>query len=448
MSYVQLAAALADRNKAPHPEESRDFIEQEHAADLANFVAEWPPQDAWRVLDLLPTSRQADVYGYLPRDLQVEMADAVPRDRLARLVTEMNADERADLYNDLSEEQRMALLPALAQAEREDTRRLASYPQDTAGSIMTSDYAVLTADLSTNDALQKLRNEALDQETIYRTYVLDGARRLIGSVRLQDLFLAPTKARVSDIMERNTYAATVTDDQEEVAKRIARYDLLALPVVDTEGKLVGIVTHDDALDVIEEEATEDFHRVGASKMVRNMRDASVFMLYRARIVWLILLVFGNIFSGAGIAYFEDTITAYVALVFFLPLLIDSGGNAGSQSATLMVRSLATGQVQLSDWRKMIGREVLVAALMGVSMAAAVSVIGVFRAGPEIAIVVALSMVVIVIVGSVIGMLLPFVLTKLNLDPATASAPLVTSISDAAGVLIYFAIATAFLFPAI
>ena len=313
---------------------------------------------------------------------------------------------------------------------------------------MTSDYAVLTADLSTNDALQKLRNEALDQETIYRTYVLDGERRLIGSVRLQDLFLAPTKARVSDIMERNTYAATVTDDQEEVAKRIARYDLLALPVVDTEGKLVGIVTHDDALDVIEEEATEDFHRVGASKMVRNMRDASVFMLYRARIVWLILLVFGNIFSGAGIAYFEDTITAYVALVFFLPLLIDSGGNAGSQSATLMVRSLATGQVQLSDWRKMIGREVLVAALMGVSMAAAVSVIGVFRAGPEIAIVVALSMVVIVIVGSVIGMLLPFVLTKLNLDPATASAPLVTSISDAAGVLIYFAIATAFLFPAI
>jgi magnesium transporter len=184
----------------------------------------------------------------------------------------------------------------------------------------------------------------------------------------------------------------------------------------------------------------------ASRLVESLRDASVFMLYRARIVWLVVLVFGNIFSGAGIAYFEDTISAYVALVFFLPLLIDSGGNAGSQSATLMVRSLATGDVQLADWGRMMGREVAVAALMGLTMALAVSLIGVVRAGPEIAVVVALSMVVIVIVGSVIGMTLPFILTRLNLDPATASAPLVTSIADAAGVLIYFTIATAFLFP--
>ena len=448
MSYDQLGLALKERDAAPHPEELRDFIEQEHPADLANYVADRPPQDAWRIMDLLPLPRQAQVFGYLPPDSQVDMADAVARDRLARLVTEMNADERADLYNELSEDQRCALLPALTQAEREDIRRLASYPSDTVGAIMTSDYAVLKAELSATEALQKLRQEALDQETIYRTYVIDSDRRLIGSVRLQDLFLAPAKARVADLMERNTHAVSVTDDREEAAQRVARYDLLALPVVDAEGRLVGIITHDDAMDVVQEEATEDFHRVGASKMVRNMRDASVFMLYRARIVWLLLLVFGNIFSGAGIAYFEDTITAYVALVFFLPLLIDSGGNAGSQSATLMVRSLATGEVQLNDWSWMIGREVMVAALMGLSMAVAVSLIGIFRAGPEIAVVVATSMVLIVIVGSIIGMALPFLLTKLNLDPATASAPLVTSIADAAGVLIYFAIATAFLFPAI
>jgi magnesium transporter len=448
MSYDRLSTALTSRDDAPHPEELQNFIEQEHAVDLARFIAQWPPQDAWRVMELLPLPQQADTFGYLPPDVQVGMADAVARDKLARLVTEMNADERADLFNELSEEQQGALLPALAQAEREDIRRLASYPEDTAGSIMTSDYVVLTADLPVGEALQKLRREALDQETIYRTYVTDDKRELIGSVRLQDLFLAPPKAVVSDVMERNTHAVQVTDDQEDVAAQIARYDLLALPVVDAEGRLVGIVTHDDALDVIQEEATEDFHRVGATKMVRNVREASIFMLYRARIVWLVLLVFGNIFSGAGIAYFEDTISAYVALVFFLPLLIDSGGNAGSQSATLMVRSLATGQVQLSDWSWMIGREVLVAALMGLSMALAVSVIGILRAGPEIALVVAVSMVIIVIVGSVIGMLLPFVLTKLNLDPATASAPLVTSIADAAGVMIYFAIATAFLFPTI
>lgn len=448
MSYDHLNLALADRDAPPHPEELTDFITQEHPADLALFVGNWPPEDAWRVMDLLPLPRQAEVFGYLPRALQVDMADAVARDRLARLVTEMNADERADLFNELSEDQRTALLPALSQAEREDIRRLASYPPETAGAIMTSDYAVLTEELSASEALQKLREEALDQETIYRTYVIDSERRLLGSVRLQDLFLAPARARVSDVMERNTHALSVSDDKEEVARRVARYDLLALPVIDADNRLVGIVTHDDAMDVMQEEATEDFHRVGASNMVRNMRDASVFMLYRARIVWLILLVFGNIFSGAGIAYFEDTITAYVALVFFLPLLIDSGGNAGSQSATLMVRSLATGEVQLKDWSWMIGREVMVAGLMGLSMAVAVSVIGIFRAGPEIALVVATSMVLIVIVGSIIGMLLPFVLTKLRLDPATASAPLVTSIADAAGVLIYFAIATAFLFPTI
>ncbi|MFN4271572.1 MAG: magnesium transporter [Aliihoeflea sp.] len=208
-----------------------------------------------------------------------------------------------------------------------------------------------------------------------------------------------------------------------MARKIARYDMLALPVVDADGRI----------------------RVGTvSNLATNLSDATVFMLYRARIVWLVLLVFGNIFSGAGIAYFEDTIEAYLALVFFLPLIIDSGGNAGSQSATLMVRALATGDVKLTDWGSMIGREVMVALGLGLTMALAVSVIGVFRGGPEIAMVVSSSMVLIDIVGSVIGMSLPFILSRFNLDPATASAPLVTSIADASGVLIYFFIATTFL----
>lgn len=448
MSYEDIRSFLEGREVALDHETLRAFIGAEHVADLAQFLSDWPPQDAWRVLDLLPIADQAEVFGYLPREMQVDMSQVVSRDRLARLVTEMNADERADLYNDLSDDQQGTLLPALAQAEREDIRRLASYPEKTAGAIMTSDYAVLTADLSAGDALQRLRREALDQETIYRTYVIDEDRRLIGSVRLQDLFLAAAKARVGDVMETSTHAVQVTEDPEEVARRIARYDILALPVVDSGGRLVGIVTHDDALDVIQDEATEDFHRVGASAMVYNMRDAGIFVLYRARIVWLLLLVFGNLFSGAGIAYFEDTIAAHVALVFFLPLLIDSGGNAGSQSATMMVRALAIGQVQMTDWSKMVLREAFVAALMGLTMALAVSMIGVVRAGPEIAFVVALSMVAIVIVGSIIGMILPFLLTRFNLDPATASAPLVTSLADAAGVLIYFAIATAFLLPAL
>jgi magnesium transporter len=197
---------------------------------------------------------------------------------------------------------------------------------------------------------------------------------------------------------------------------------------------------------LQEEATEDFHRIGTvGKLTESVREASVGLLYRKRVVWLALLVFGNLFSGAGIAYFEETIAAQVALVFFLPLLIGSSGNAGAQSATMMVRALATGDVIISDWGRMIARELLVACGLGLTMAAAVAPIGLARGNPEIALVVALTMVLVVLIGSLIGMSLPFILRRLRLDPATASAPLVTTIADAIGVVIYFAIATAFLF---
>jgi len=233
-----------------------------------------------------------------------------------------------------------------------------------------------------------------------------------------------------------------------VARRISRYDVLAMPVVDAQNRIVGIVTHDDAMDVLQEEATEDFHRVGSvGDLDRSVRGASIGLLYRKRIGWLILLVFGNLLSGAGIHYYEDTIASVVALVFFLPLLIGSSGNAGAQAATLMVRALATGDVMLKDWGRMLGREVLIALLLGLTMALAVSTIGWYRGGTGVAVSVALTMVLVVIVGSLIGMSLPFVLSRLKLDPATASAPLVTTLADAAGVFIYFGVATAILFPA-
>src|SRR5690606_36472267 len=246
-------------------------------------------------------------------------------------------------------------------------------------------------------------------------------------------------------METNTHAIHVDDDVEDAARKIAHYDVIALPVVDHDGKLVGIITHDDAIDVMEAEATEDFHRVGTvTHLESGVGTASVPKLYRARIVWLMLLVFGNIFSGAGIAHFEDTIAAHLALMFFLPILIASGGYAGSQSATLMVRALATGEIGMSDWGRVLGRELVVAVLLGLSMVAAIAIIGVVRGGREIALVIALSMILIVIVGSLIGMVLPFLLSPFNMDPATASTPLVTSIAEATGVLIYFSIANAIL----
>ncbi|MEW5703296.1 MAG: magnesium transporter [Pseudomonadota bacterium] len=435
---------LLDRD---NPEAVRAFVETAHPVDLAAFLEETPPETARDLLLSVPLARRAEVFGYLRPEPQMALARSLDRRQLAEIVTEMDADDRADLFNRLSPDQQETLLPALAQAEREDIRRLVAYEEGTAGAIMTSDYATLLPELTARQALEALRREAPDKETIYRTYVMDPGRRLIGSVRLQNLILAAPETKIADLMERETLAVGVNEDQEEVANKIARYDVLALPVVDGDGRLVGIVTHDDALDTLQEEATEDFYKVGTvGKLDQSVRDANVGLLYRKRVMWLTLLVFGNLFSGAGIAYFENTIVAYVGLVFFLPLLIGSGGNAGSQTATLMVRALATGDVVLRDWGRMLGRELLVALGLGLTMAVAVAPIGVFRATPEIALVVALTMVIVVLAGSIIGMSLPFLLSRFRLDPATASAPLITSILDAIGVVVYFTVAGFFLFP--
>lgn len=420
----------------------RELVANMHPADLANSVLERTPRQVWQVLVLLPAEARAEVFGYLPTELQVELARIISRKQLADIVFNMSSDERADLFNSMDPDQREALLPGLAQAERDDLIRLAAHEEGTAGAIMTSDYATLTTDMTAYTAIQALRREAPDKETIYQAYVIDEQRQLLGTVSLRDLILAPPQTPIRDIMKLDVIYANLDDPQEEIASKIAYYDLIALPIIGHDNKLVGIVTYDDAMDVAEAEATEDFHKTATvGKLESSVREATFGLLYRKRVFWLVLLVFGNLFSGAGIAYFEDTITAYVGLVFFLPLLVGSAGNAGSQAATLMVRALATGDVMLKDWGYMLGRELLVASALGLTMALAVSGIGAMRGGSELALVVAMTMMIVVVAGSLIGMSLPFVLSQMRLDPATASAPLVATIADAVGVLVYFSIAT-------
>ncbi len=440
MNFQTLLAAVGSSQDEDRIRHSK-WLSSVHAADIAQFLKDQDPRIDWQILDLLPLARQAEVVGYLERHEQVALAQSAPRARMAAILTEMDADDRADLFKALSEDEKEALLPALAQAEREDIRRLASYREETAGSIMTSDYAVLSPDQTAAEALETLRREAPDKETIQRAYIIDQDRKLIGSLRLRDLILAGPSVALASIMERETHAVRVTDDQEDVAREIARLDMVALPVVDENNRMVGIITYDDAMDVLTDEATEDFHKSGSiSGLAQSVGRAGIMLLYRARVFWLVLLVFGNIFSGAGIAQFEDTIAANMALLFFLPLLIASGGNAGAQASTLTVRAMATGDIQLSQWGRLLVREVIVAGLLGVTMAIAIYGIGVWRGGPDIAIVVAFAMVAIVLIGSLIGLTLPFVLTRFGADPATASGPLVTSIADIAGVLIYLGIA--------
>ena len=443
MNHEATALLLKDAINNQQFDRAVDQLKDLRPIDTADILALLDPKISWKLLEHLPN--RATVFSYLEAEEQVEMAFLFPRASLAKLVGEMPSDERTDLYKHLNQNQRDALLPALAQAEREDIRRLSAYAEKTAGALMTSDYATLKAEMTVAEALAALRLEAPDAETIYHAYVIDEQRKLQGVISLRTLILAAPEQLIGDIMLSKVISSNVHQNQDDVAKTIARYDLIALPIIDNNGALVGIVTHDDAMDVASDEATDDFHKSGGvSSLVSSFKDTSIKILYRKRVFWLVFLVFGNLISGVGIAHFEDVIAANLVLVFFLPLLVDSGGNAGSQSATLMVRALATGEVVMRDWFSLLGREALVALLLGITMAAAIAVIGYFRGDAVVSLVLALSMVCVVMIGCVIGMSLPFVLNKLGFDPASASAPLITSVCDASGVAIYLFIASKFL----
>ena len=422
------------------------LIAELNPADIADLIRALTEQ----ALDIpllmsLDLERRADTFGYLPITAQTDIAARLSTGALAELVTEMPSDERADLVKQLDDSVRHTLFKRLAREEREDLRRLASYREGSAGAVMTSDYASIPSGTRIAEALDILRNTAPDKETIYQCYVVDASHRLLGTVSLKQLILAPANQLIDELMLRDIVCADVDSSQEEVARLISRYDLIALPIVNHDETMVGIVTYDDAMDVAEAEATEDIHK-GATvgRLETTLRDASINELYRKRVGWLVVLVFANIFTGAGIAFFEDVIAANLALLFFLPLLVASAGNAGAQSATLLVRGLATGDVSGRDALKLLGREILVAGALGLTMSAAVMAVGVLRAGFDVALVVSLTMMLVVMVGSLIGMVLPFALVRFKFDPATASTPLITTIADVSGVLIYFAIASAML----
>ncbi|WP_114416807.1 magnesium transporter [Marinospirillum perlucidum] len=445
MTYPELASALHDAISKDDTLIIEQLIAELQPADLAEFVVHETPEDTLKLLTHLPLDQRADAFAYLEPDRQSEIAEQMTEVGLTQLFTCMNSDERADLFNLLSEDRQQAVLRRLAKEEREDLRRLASYEEGTTGAVMTSDYVTVPVGVNVTKALEIVRQTAPNAETIYQIYILDQQQKLVGTVSLRQLILAKPGASLDQLMTSEVVSINVHEVQEEAARKISRYDILALPVLDDEERLVGIVTYDDAMDVAEQEATEDIHK-GASvgPLEESFGKAKIFSLYRRRINWLILLIFANILSGAGIAFYEKTIESYVVLVFFLPLLVASGGNAGSQASTLMIRGLATGDVGARDWGKLLGRELLVSLSLGLTMAVTIAGIGWWRGGLEIAQVVAYSMLAIVIVGSMIGMSLPFVLDKLGWDPATASAPLVTSIADIIGVLIYFSIATSLL----
>ncbi len=423
----------------------KEELIKEQNVDIAEYIDELDAKHTLLVYRLLPKEIAADVFSHLSPESQAQLSVLVNEKELQDILDDLKFDDKIDFLEEVPANVVKRILQNSSETERRLINKFLNYPEDSAGSLMAIEFVDLKKEMLVQEALDKIRVSAPDKETIYICYVTDRSRHLEGVLSLRELVVASPTQKVEEIMGREVIFVNTLDDKEDVAELIKKYDLLALPVTDNEKRLVGIITVDDIVDVIEEESTEDIHKMATvGKLDANLLAASPFLLVKKRLPWLMILIFINIFSGACIAYYEATIQAVIALVFFLPLLIDSAGNAGSQSATLMIRALTIGDVKIGDWFILFRKEIVVGLLLGVLMGFAVSIIGIFRGGLDVAVVVALTMLAVVLVGSTIGMSLPFLFSKLKIDPALASGPLVTSIADITGVLIYFSIATWYL----
>ncbi len=419
-----------------------ELMSDMHPASIAEFSEGLDVDETWQLLSYAPIERQAEVFSFYPTENQEELVSDVGRERMSSLLEAMSHDDRVDLLKQLDEDVVESLLPLVARADREDIRKLMSYPEHTAGAVMTTDYATLPADATVSEALSLLRRQAPNAETIYYVYVVDKDRHLVGFVSLQDLILARPTALVRDIMQPEVVCVAVEQDREEVAQELAKYDFLAIPVVDEQNRLVGIVTHDDVADVMEAEATEDFHLAAAvTPLIRGYGQSGVWSLYRRRIGWLLMLVFVSLLSSGVIEAYEEVLHSVIALAFFLPLLIDSGGNTGSQASTLIVRALATDEVDPKQLMQIVWKELSVGLSLGVTMAVASFFLAMFRGGFDVGLIVGISMLCIVLTSNLLGVMLPFLLSKLRVDPAVASSPLITTVADVLGLLLYFVVAT-------
>lgn len=428
----------------------REFCETSHPAVVAEMLSALEPAETWEVLRHASHPVQAEVFSHLEEDVQEEVLDQLRREELARLFADMPPDDRADLFKRLPEERQEAILPALAMAEREDIRRLASYEERTAGAVMTSEYATLAPDQTVAQAIERLRREAPDKETIYYSYVLDNRRRLLGHVSLKDLILARPHALVRDVMRPDVISVRATDDQEEAAGRIRKYDLIALPVVDEQDALVGIITHDDALDVIIQEQTEDiekFMAIGGSHEGLGYLKTSAWGHFRRRSVWVLALAVLGLVSGFIVQSFEGVLQQLVILAAFMPMLVGAGGNTGSQSASLVVRALALREMKPGDIFRVLGKELQVAlmlgALLGLVTLGRVALYGgaaKLPAGVSLGLVgvaIAVALALQVVTATLIGAVLPLAAARLKLDPAVVASPALTTVVDITGLIIYF-----------
>jgi magnesium transporter len=357
-------------------EQMRTFCETLHPATTAEVLDEFPLDQVWRILSHAPIRDQATIFGYFRIEKQVEMAEGAGQPQMARLIEQMSHDDRVDLLRRLTPRVADGLLRLVDEADRKDIKTMMAFEEGTVGALMTTDYAWLPANLRAGEAIDRLRLQAPNSETIYYIYVLDEAtRKLLGVVSLRDLILAARQTPVRDLMETDPVTLKTGDDRDRAAQELARYDLLAVPVVDHDDRLVGIVTHDDVIDVVVEEATEAVHKMGGlGPLAENYLEAPFLTIWRTRAFWLSCLFGAELFTFTALSYFEGEIGKLVVLSLFVPLCLSTGGNSGSQAATLITRAMALGQLSPRDWFRVLRHELVMGLVLGLTL----GLIGFFR----------------------------------------------------------------------
>jgi len=417
------------------------LVDSLHPADVVDILELLDDSARSAFFHAIPADNAADIVQELDPEDQTEIIRMMGAARSSEILREMDSDDAADLIGELPESKAETLLE-LMNSEGDEVRGLLQYDEDSSGGIMATEYVTVNMEWTVEKTLAQLRHAAPEAETVYYIYVVDADERLVGVLSLRDLVIADLKRKISSIMSRNVLSVPIQADQEEAAQLFKKYRYLALPVVDHDNRLAGIITADDILDVVEEEATEDIQKIaGTMPLDRPYFATSVKELWRSRVVWLMVLFLAESITGKILQSFSTAMQSVIELTFFIPLLIDCGGNAGSQAASVVIRGLAVRDIRLRDVWSVFARELTLGLALGLSMSG-IAFLRAWRVGgnPIIGVIVCTSVLVIVMVATIVGSMLPIAATALHLDPAVMSSPLITTIVDGTGLMIYFSIA--------
>ncbi len=443
----EIRALIDERNLSTLKEILNDWT----PADIADLITNLPAENEQVIIfRLLPRELAADTFEYLEFDMQMNLIKAMGKEEVASILNEMSADDRTALLEELPSTAAKQMIMMLSPEERKIAISLLGYPENSVGRLMTPDYIAVKPDWDIQQTLEHIRKHGKDSETLNIIYVIDDKGKLIDDVKIREVLLAPLENKVQDLMDENFVELNVHDDQEKAVEIFKKYDRVALPVVDAQGFLIGIVTIDDVLDVAEEEATEDIQKLGGTEALENPYiDTTVFEMVKKRGKWLVFLFIGEMLTASAMGFFEDEISKAVVLALFVPLIISSGGNSGSQAATLVIRAMSLGEITLKDWWRVLKREIISGFLLGCILGS----VGFLRIvlwstfsdiyGSHwflIGLTVLGSLVGVVMWGTLSGSMLPFIIRKFGGDPATSSAPFVATLVDVVGIIIYFGFA--------